>query len=275
MTSRQVLTLDGFSIRPDGMKLSFALTSGKSIGIYGPAGSGKSQFLRAMLGAQDAVQGTVRVKAKVGWPDQSLPKRTKLQSLSRQLAEKSSLAAEMLTSSALWGARDRVLADLSSGQLAAVELLSAYDPDCGMVAIDQQFDRLDPWSLKRFLAFYRERATKGLSVVAATDRAELASFFDVVVVLQDREPKFAGSPEDLIKTFSPDVLEVETIDQRTVRALVEPFVIDVQETPTGLRLQAREGQEVAARLLSAGYGDVRYIVVRQPSIADALLHLLD
>jgi hypothetical protein len=55
--------------------------------------------------------------------------------------------------------------------------------------------------------------------------------------------------------------------------MVEPFVTSVRVSGRRLVMQAEDGQEVAARLLTNGYGLVRSVVVKEPSLEEALIQL--
>jgi hypothetical protein len=58
-----------------------------------------------------------------------------------------------------------------------------------------------------------------------------------------------------------------------VRALVAPFEVSVRDTDDGVVMQASEGQQLAAKLLLEGYGDVKLVVLRSPTLEEALLSL--
>ncbi|MCH8980136.1 MAG: hypothetical protein IH945_12975, partial [Armatimonadetes bacterium] len=53
----------------------------------------------------------------------------------------------------------------------------------------------------------------------------------------------------------------------------EPFVTGIRVSGRRLVLQTEDGQEVAARLLTQGYGVVRSVVVKEPSLEEALIQL--
>jgi hypothetical protein len=60
-----------------------------------------------------------------------------------------------------------------------------------------------------------------------------------------------------------------------VRQLAEPFVVEVSETPQGLTLRTAEGQALAAKLLTEGYGVVKSIHTRPKTLAETLQELED
>ncbi|MEQ1934632.1 MAG: hypothetical protein ABL962_12280, partial [Fimbriimonadaceae bacterium] len=68
---------------------------------------------------------------------------------------------------------------------------------------------------------------------------------------------------------------VETQNQSGVRALIAPFEISISETENGVILKAAEGQQLAARLLSEGYGDIKMVILKEPTVESALDELLN
>lgn len=107
-------------------------------------------------------------------------------------------------------------------------------------------------------------------MVHASGRADFLERADVLIALRGPDPVFAGPLEALWRKVGDQTVEVTTKNAPAVRALVEPFQVQVTETQEGLRLEAAEGQALAARLLRDGYGDVRYVVVRRPGLLDAI-----
>jgi hypothetical protein len=113
-----------------------------------------------------------------------------------------------------------------------------------------------------------------VSLIAATNRLELGSEFDALVVLSGGSIRFAGSPAELVRKTESHEFTVSAKDHSGVRALVSPFSVSVQQVGEDLCIRAAEGQELAARLLLEGYGNVRHVVYRTPTIAEALLNLI-
>jgi hypothetical protein len=89
-------------------------------------------------------------------------------------------------------------------------------------------------------------------------------------VLRAKELRFAGTPDELLRTMASHRLTVSTEHALGVRAIAEPFEVSIQQTPEGLEFRASEGQELAAKLLLEGYGDVRFVIARPATFAEAL-----
>lgn len=271
-----VVSLDSFSLLPQGQTLSLQVAPGESVAVVGPAASGKSRFLRCLAGSERAAQGAVHV---LGSPAvagrEGFQRRSSPQSIVRQAASlrKSSLGAEALTACGLWDIKNRLVAELSPSQLAACELLLCLGVEARLMIIDGQLDRLDPWTLSGVLAMLRKRLMAGEALVAATNRPELLQQFDRVILLSGQRAAFAGSVQELLKHGPADEVEIESVLQPGTRALLDPFTIGVRQQQEKLVFQTEEGQELAAKLLLEGYGDVKFVVVRQPTAEQALMRL--
>jgi ABC-type lipoprotein export system ATPase subunit len=264
----EVLSLEHFSISQGGATLTMSVGAGQWLAIVGPAGSGKSHMLHVLAGHERAAQGSFSARCQVvsAFPG-SLSRRGRVQSICR--AE--GLGGEALSATKLWEQRPTVVADLSPSQLSAAELLPALSSDADLILIDGLLDNLDPWTLSSVLALLRERPQT--TVVVATHRTDILSRFDVLVVLKDKQVRFAGSPADLLRHGLRHELTITSENQRGVRAIAAPFEVSVRSEGDQTFFSATEGQELAARLLLEGYGDVELVVSRPPTIEEALLGL--
>ena len=104
-------------------------------------------------------------------------------------------------------------------------------------------------------------------------RPDLVDQCDLVVVVNAGMVKHAGRVSDL-RTKAEHQIEVVSERQQGVRAVVEPFCIEVRHQNGSMMLRAADGQQLAAKLLLEGYGDVQYIVHRQPTLEECLLGLI-
>jgi ABC-type multidrug transport system ATPase subunit len=268
--------MEGLALQPGGPTVTLSLATGGSLAVVGPGASGKSRLLRVLAGEERPAQGEARV---MGTPWLSQPREFSRRANPQALASRggrgrASIATEALLATRLWDVRSRPVSELSDSQVAACELLEPLTSGADLLLIDSALDRLDPWALRGTLDFMRGLRTSGAAVVASTHRPDLVAAMDLVVVLNGEQVRFAGSLPDLLHAATPHTLHVSTENAAGVRALVEPFTVNVEETERGLRLQAPEGQDLAARLLLEGYGDVRLVVVRPPTVEQALLGLV-
>jgi len=272
----EILSLEQMAIVSSGATLSMSVRAGQSLAIVGPASSGKTHFLHVIAGIDRAAQGSVRIHGSIGVASgDGVSRRTKVQSClpRNDITPKGLRVTDLLYKLRLGEARYKPIGELSPGQFAAYELLAPLISDANLILIDGQLDHLDPWVLKEVLGVLRILQAQGTSFVAATNRPDLVAQFDAVIVLKDKQVRFAGSIEDLRRLGPPHSVHVATENQQGVRALVAPFQVSVEQTPEGLRFEATEGQQLTARLLLEGYGDVQYVISRPSTLEEALLSL--
>lgn len=272
-----ILDIDSLSLRPKGPTLTLHLEPGQSIGVFGPAGSGKSYFVRVLRGIERPARGLVRRSKGAGSEQPAIGRRqTPLDLLKRSTGSPSATQiATVLTSMSLWDQRQTPIPDLSPGQSAACEIAAAICSNSKLIAIDGKLDLLDPWTLPSAMNLIGNRLREGAALVLATNRPEFARRVDTLVVLKDGEIAFAGSYADLERIAGRSEIIVETKHQPGVRAIAAPFEVSMEKTPDGVKLQAKEGQKLAAKLLTEGYGDIKSIVLKSPEPAELLRAVLD
>jgi ABC-type multidrug transport system ATPase subunit len=273
----EILSLEHMAIVPTGPTLSMSVRAGQSLAVVGPSSSGKTHFLQVIAGIERPAQGSVRIHGSLAIASaEGVSRRAKVQALipRSDLTPRGLRVADLLYKMRLGEARFKQIGDLSPGQFAAYELLGPLIGDANLILIDGQLDHLDPWALHDAMAIIRSLQSKGVAIVAATNRPDLVAQFDAAIVLKDKQVRFAGSIEDLKRLGPPHSIQVATARQEGVRALVAPFQVHVSQTDEGLKFETPEGQQLAARLLLEGYGDVQYVISRPPTLEETLLSLI-
>jgi ABC-type multidrug transport system ATPase subunit len=271
----EILRLKSVGLAAHGPVLTLSLARGQSVAIIGPAASGKSRLLK-FLGAKEAPPtGQLELTAKPHWPTAPKDKKQTPQQMARTGSQPGQInrATDALNAFHLWEHRQTPVGDLSTSQAIACELLSVLACDDGLMCTDCHLDHLDPWTLRSAFELIRKRLAGGLSAAIVTNRPDVVAQCDLVVAVNRGEVRHAGRVQDLGKKVKHEI-EVVSEKQAGVRALVEPFAIDVHEKGDSLYLHAQDGQQVAAKLLLEGYGDVKYIVHRQPTIEECLVGLI-
>jgi ABC-type sulfate/molybdate transport systems ATPase subunit len=267
----EVLSFDHYSPSPEGPTLSMSLAAGQILGIAGAAGSGKSRLLRNIAGLERSGQGTVHVGGSISAAVEELPRRVKLQAVAKSAARSTKVGSDALVALGLSQARLKSVSDLTPGQEVAARLIDPLASPSAVALIDGLLDLLDPWRLEHVLRFMRSCHDRAF--VVTSNRPDLLERFDLLIVLSSGRVSFAGTPGELVRSTSSSSLTIFTDDQAGVRALVEPFEASVSVSDGHLAIQAKSGQELAASLLLEGYGDVRTVVLRPPTLGEALLAL--
>lgn len=268
-----VLSVHDFRFGPSGPTLSFSLRPGQLLAVYGPAGSGKTRFLRCLCGLDRGYRGSVRLGTDIalaGFPAPS--RRLTPESIARRAAARSgaSRVAEALAATRLWEQRRTAFGSLSPSAQASAELAGALASPAPLFFIDGQLDRQDLWARGASLELLAHRLGMGATAVVATHLSELAPKADLVVVWKSSSLAFAGSYEELERKHGAHRFEVESLDQRAVRALCDPFEVQISGQGPTFKMKAKEGQKVAARMLLEGYGDVKAVIARPPTPEEVL-----
>jgi ABC-type multidrug transport system ATPase subunit len=249
---------------------------GDAFAVMGPSGSGKSILLRAIRGEERPAQGSLRTVGSVESAQRiDVNRKQTPQNLAKSLARKcsSERVGQAMSALGLWDLRQVAIGKLSPGQGAACALLPCLASSADLLLVDDLLDALDPWTFGPTLEFVSERVKAGQAFLATTNRPDVAERLGSLIVLKDGCPRFAGTVREFLREFRPTELVVETDDPSTVASMADPFVMSIRRDPAGLRMEAAEGQRTAAQLLTAGYGKVKAIVVRDPSLEEALAGL--
>jgi ABC-type multidrug transport system ATPase subunit len=227
--------------------------------------------MRVAAGRERPARGRVTAATECAVASEGMGRRARVASIAKETGHPK--ANDLLVALGLWEVRNESLGDLALGHRAALGLLAPLLSSASLIAIDGELDFLDPWAHAAAWEALLVARLRGAGVIIVTDRPETAAACDTVVVVRNRQVSFAGTVEALRRLGPPHELTVTTERQAGVRALVSPFEISIHEIPEGLRLEAKDGQELAARLLKEGYGDVKFVVSRPPTLEEGLLGL--
>ncbi|HWA83245.1 MAG TPA: ATP-binding cassette domain-containing protein [Fimbriimonadaceae bacterium] len=268
------LVLRDVALLHSGQTISLRVESGQTLCIVGPSGSGKTRLLRFFSGQEPPDRGEIQRPQQVAEPE-PCNRKLRPQDLSHRRGEnRAVLATEVLSQLGLWDVRQKPIGELSSGLVAACEVVEPLMSQAELLVFDESLDRLDPWARAGALRLIRDRCNDGAICIAATNLAHMASQFDHLIVLKDSQPAYSGSVSELASTRGQRSLTIESEYNTGVRALVQPLLVGVSRTDKGYKLQPGPGQELTAKLLREGYGDVKFAVADQKSIEEIVLDLL-
>lgn len=178
---------------------------GQVVGLLGPSGGGKSTLMRAVVGVQDQVSGTVTV---LGHPAGSAPLRrlvgyvTQQPSVYRDLtvrdnlryfatlagARRAGLRAEVdraLERVDLTGHADQRVGDLSGGQASRVSLAAALVGEPRLLVLDEPTVGLDPVLRRDLWALFRALAAQGTTLLVSSHVMDEATRCDRLVLLRE------------------------------------------------------------------------------------------
>ncbi|MFN3684551.1 MAG: ATP-binding cassette domain-containing protein [Fimbriimonadaceae bacterium] len=275
---RSILTVKDLVTGSGSAPISFGLEAGERMAVVGPAGSGKSEFLRLLSGEAQAPRGCVWCAGEIALA--SLPRVPPLataQSLVQRVRGRKpspSSLTEALTALGLWEHRKAPLARLSPSQRSAAELLPFLAVPPQVLLVDGLLEELDPWSARAALQLLDRLCSQGMALVCVTRNPAFAQGWDAILALHRGSRVFLGS----IQEFQDRLREVRALVSSdahpAARALLEPFQVRVEQRDGYTWLIAPAGQETAAKLLVEGYTDVEAVAFRSPTLAEALFDLI-
>ncbi|MBS1709436.1 MAG: ATP-binding cassette domain-containing protein [Armatimonadetes bacterium] len=272
-----VLSIDALVLAKGCRSLTLDLGPGDKLAVVGLSGSGKTQLAETVAGRAKPFSGEVVRRGAVveAWHGGHNRRATPLSLAQKaQGGRDDGMCAQVLTALGLWDDREAAVANLPVGMMVACDLLPCLLAPADLAVIDGQLDLLDPWTLDRVLASVEELSGQGRSFVVVTNNLWLAERLGSLVVLRGCEAVYAGSVGDLVRRGRPSEVTVTTSDPSTAQSMADPFMLSIQKTADGLHLTAHDGQALAARLLTEGYGSVKAVVVKEPAFADVLLELM-
>lgn len=181
--------------------LSFDLTPGQVTGLLGPSGGGKTTLMRALVGVQRDVRGTVTV---LGLPAGSPPLRHRVGYLTQAPAVYGDLTvaenlryfgallevgatrvAEVLDQVELRPQRDQVVRSLSGGQLARVSLATALLGSPELLVLDEPTVGLDPVLRRDLWTLFHGLAAAGATLLVSSHVMDEASRCERLLLLRD------------------------------------------------------------------------------------------
>ncbi len=200
--------------------ITFSVANGAYLGLVGPNGSGKSTLIKAMLGLQQSVSGDVyflgkkradfRERHRIGYLPQKIshfnpyfPATVReivaLGLLSRKMESGAEDAAveNALALLDIDGIKDKLIGELSGGQLQRVLLARAIAGNPAVLLLDEPTTALDPETRERFYATLEalNRDMKTTVVLVTHDIGTIGKYASQMLYL-DRKVVFHGGFND-------------------------------------------------------------------------------
>lgn len=277
MKPSPVMVMEQLALDPRARSLSLELFPGDAFAVMGRAQSGRRSFVSLLSGEGKPGAGRiVAVTPPILPRKREYGRRLTPQGVGKSLSKRgsSSRLTTVLSALGLWDVRQEPIVSLDPEQQAACDLLPVFLSEPGLAVIDGTIDQLDPWTREETMDLVDELRRAGGSFLVGTNLTTIAQRLGSVIVFNGMSPVYAGTVASLLKSLLPDEIIVETQDGSTVAAMVEPFSLQVKQSDGFVTIVSDKGQELAAKLLTEGYGQVRGIAIKEPSLADALRQLV-
>lgn len=214
------------------------------------------------------------------WNQKGWSGKTTLQSvLAKRSKEETRISAEtatdLIAALGLWDFRKTPVSHLQDRYWAELALLAGFFAEPDLLLFDRDFDSLDPFTLTQFLEVCAPHKFWNMAVAGLTHSVQVAAHAHHLIGFCGEECSFSGTPELLMAQTRNDEFEVSSNRFEGVQQMLAPFEIEVESIGEHLcRFTAPTGQGVAAKLLVEGYGDVRLVSCRRPSLEEAIVNLL-
>ena len=279
-------------------ELSFNVAPGEVVGLLGPNGSGKSTTFRVLTGLLVPDAGEVFLRGqKVAPGGRTLRQQMGVVFQAPSLDARLTVRENLQMSAALYGltgataqkridehlglvglsdrAGDRVL-ELSGGMKRRIELCRALLHEPALLVMDEPTTGLDETSFRQTWARIEElQKTRGLTVLLSSHRADEAERCHRVVVIDQGKTIAQGSPDELRKRVSGDVLSVTASDPEGLCADIERLFSQKARVIDGrVVLEHERGHELIPRLVEAlPKGRIDALSMHRPTLADVFVKL--
>ncbi|GAB3165738.1 ABC transporter ATP-binding protein [Myceligenerans halotolerans] len=205
--------------------LDVEVPAGSVVGLLGPSGSGKTTLMRAIVGVQDKVSGTVDVlderagspslRRRVGYVTQDASVYTDLtvaQNLDYFCAlagipaqDRKAAVVRAVNVVDLGGHEKQRVGTLSGGELSRVSLAAALVADPELLVLDEPTVGLDPVLRRDLWATFRELAAGGKSLLVSSHVMDEATQCDRLLLMREGELVADITPAALLEqTGAPD-----------------------------------------------------------------------
>ncbi|MFI5622561.1 heme ABC exporter ATP-binding protein CcmA [Nocardioides sp. NPDC051685] len=203
--------------------LDFSIRAGEVTGLLGPSGCGKTTLMRALVGVQAKVTGTVTVhgepagsaslRSRIGYVTQEssvyndLTITENLRFFAKVLGVPSSSVAAAIETVDLVAYADQVVRDLSGGQQSRVSLAAALLGSPSLLVLDEPTVGLDPVLREQLWGTFRTLAEDGAAVIVSSHVMDEADRCDRLLLMREGAILADGSPAEIKQKANADDIE--------------------------------------------------------------------
>lgn len=203
--------------------LDFSVRAGEVTGLLGPSGCGKTTLMRALVGVQAKVTGSITVlgipagaaalRSRIGYVTQDasvysdLTITENLRFFARVLGAPSSSVTEAIETVDLVSHRDQVVRDLSGGEQSRVSLAAALLGSPDLLVLDEPTVGLDPVLRQQLWGTFRLLAEAGAGVIVSSHVMDEAERCDRLLLMREGAILADGSPAEIKQKANADDIE--------------------------------------------------------------------
>jgi ABC-2 type transport system ATP-binding protein len=212
--------------------VSFDIPAGGITGLLGPSGSGKTTLMRALVGVQRRVRGSLTVlghpagsaplRHRVGYVTQApavyadLTVRENLEYFAAIVGAPRAQVAEVIRQVELDDTQSQLARSLSGGQHSRVSLATALLGEPELLVLDEPTVGLDPVLRETLWQLFRSLSDRGATLLVSSHVMDEAARCDAVLLLRGGSLLAHASPTALSQRTGTDDL-----DQAFLRLIAE------------------------------------------------------
>jgi ABC-type multidrug transport system ATPase subunit len=252
--------------------MSFEIYRGECVALFGPTGSGKSLLLALIAGAIELESGTLVCADFASMPALPTGRAALTMTPAKWMKRHASTWARAVYLLELLGLGERLdtpISELSSGERAMLQVSGALAQRADLYLLDDPFDKADFERARRLWMELEDRCRFGAAVLFSTRDPAIARRADRVLMLHRGHMMAFDTPDNLLRDTKATRLEIETLDPQPVLDTLGAVELHIMEQDDGYRLSLSADDTLALRLLQEGYGTIRGVYIREPTLADA------
>lgn len=277
--------------------VSFAVESGRALGLLGRNGAGKTTTIRIIMQVFSPDSGKVLLdgtplhtdRVKIGYlPEERglYPKKPileqllyfgKLGGLSKKQA--AAQAERLLARLGMAEYRDKRLDTLSKGNQQKIQLVATLITDPDIVILDEPFSGLDPVNAKLLKDLVKEMIAEGKLVLFSSHQMNyIEEFCNDIVILHDGKAVPSGDIGEIKRGFDRRTVEIVTTESNAVMSFLQKHKseavqkAEASENLVTVTLARAEDKAVLYALLADCADKIDAFRVKEPTLNEIFVH---
>lgn len=266
--------------------VSFEAESGKTFGLLGRNGAGKTTSIRILMDVLHSDNGEILIdgksidysKIKIGYlPEERglYPKKTIFEQLMYFSTLKGMSKKDAKTSIDNWlkklemtEYKNKKLSTLSKGNQQKIQLITALVHNPDIVILDEPFSGLDPVNAILLKDIVKEEADNGKIVLFSSHQMSyIEEFCDNLAILNNGKVSISGKLRDIKRSYTRDKLVILSNDKEEIQKEFNEKSSDLGENQLMIYLDSPEIKKSVMKSLVEKY-DIDEIKVFEPSLND-------
>ncbi len=277
--------------------VSFAVESGRALGLLGRNGAGKTTTIRIIMQVFSPDSGKVLLdgtplhtdRVQIGYlPEERglYPKKPileqllyfgKLGGLSKKQA--AAQAERLLARLGMAEYRDKRLDTLSKGNQQKIQLVATLITDPDIVILDEPFSGLDPVNAKLLKDLVKEMIAEGKLVLFSSHQMNyIEEFCNDIVILHDGKAVLSGDIGEIKRGFDRRTVEIVTTESNAVMSFLQKHKseavqkAEASENLVTVTLARAEDKAVLYALLADCADKIDAFRVKEPTLNEIFVH---